>query len=109
VPKSDLEATQSDPKLKKRKIMQKEASQVALEGLESNDRPLFTRVLKIHELTVKKSFWDEGFLDLAHGRASNYSATDEAILSKCDPTSMHEDLLRYLRQAKASTFSWLYV
>ncbi|QCD84013.1 hypothetical protein DEO72_LG2g4363 [Vigna unguiculata] len=90
---TDREATPSDPKLKKRKMVQKDSSLVATEGLESNDHPT-----SIGVPNMKKSFSDEEFLHLAHGQTNNYSAANEIVLAKRPPHSMHEDLLRYLHQ-----------
>ncbi|QCE05921.1 hypothetical protein DEO72_LG9g930 [Vigna unguiculata] len=51
----------------------------------------------------RKSFWDEDFEHLAHGRAYNFSATDGAVLTGKTTTSAREDVLRYLHQAEATT------
>jgi len=42
-------------------------------------------------------------LNTAHGRAHNFSATDDVILSKQVSSSSREGLLRYLHQAEASS------
>ncbi|QCD96228.1 hypothetical protein DEO72_LG6g930 [Vigna unguiculata] len=84
--------------MKKRKLTSKDADQIASEGSKSNDHPTLTRIM-----TSRKSFWDEGFPHLVHGQTTNYFATDEVMLAKRTPATMHEDLLRCLHQAEASS------
>jgi len=98
---NDLEATQSVPMLKRRKFVPKDVSQVVSKGSESNDHPAPTGD-GVSE--PNKSFWDDEFPHLVHGRTSNFSAADKVVLVKRPPTSMYEDLLRCLHQAEASSF-----
>ncbi|QCE16902.1 hypothetical protein DEO72_LG11g3921 [Vigna unguiculata] len=51
----------------------------------------------------RKSFWDEDFEHLAHGRAHNFSTTDNTMLSGKSVASAREEVLRCLHQAEAST------
>ena len=74
---SDHETTQSNPKLKKRKVDQKKGSRAALKASESNNWPSSIEV--IH---AERSFWDTSFGHSAHGRANNYSVTDSESLAK---------------------------
>jgi len=50
---------------------------------------------------LRKSFWDEDFEHLAHGRAQNFFVADGTVLSGKTTTSAREGVLRYLHQADA--------
>jgi len=89
---SDQETTQSDPKLKR-----KRADLVTLETSDSTDHA------PIGALNPKKSFWDEKFTHLAHGRANNYFSADDELLSSRPLSSVQEELVRSIHRVEASS------
>jgi len=73
---------------------------------DSTDHLPISDLLRTSKLTStgsRKSFWDEDFEHLAHGRAYNFSVVDDTVLSKRTPESARERLLRCLHQAEASS------
>lgn len=56
---SDHETTQSDPRLKRRKVGHKGGDHVASESSDSNDWPSSTEVIRVEDYAaLKRSFWD---------------------------------------------------
>jgi len=103
-PESGPEITIREPTLKKRKVVSGGNQPPISETSDSIDSlPDNTEIRKATVTSSRKSFWDEDFEHIAHGRAHNFSATDDVILSKQVSNSTREGLLRYLHQAEASS------
>ncbi|QCD81526.1 Growth arrest-specific protein 8 [Vigna unguiculata] len=89
---SEQETTQSDPKLKRKRV-----EPLISEASDSTDN------IPLSALGFKRSFWDDKFAHLAHGRANNYFPVDDKLLSGRQLSSVQEGLLHNIHQVEASS------